>query len=286
MHGTLHEREDVCVAVTVSKIRAAVDDLAIAGRPVMVHTSMRSFGQRVDGGPDAVLDALLSRGCTVMVPAFTEPQFGVRPEPSMRPARNGADHNEGEASGKAVYTADCGQINPGMGAVPARLIARPGARRGGHPLNSFAALGPAAADLIDGQSPVDVYAPIRALAALGGHVLLIGVGLNRMTALHLAEQRSGRRLFVRWARRPGGGIAAVEVGSCSEGFPRLEPHLREHVRTTKVARALWRAYPAREAVHTASMVMAADPGVTRCSDSCVRCRDSIDGGPIGPAPLG
>lgn len=52
--------------------------------------------------------------------------------------------------------------------------------------------------------------PIREPAGRHGTILLVGVGLNRMTALHLAEQRSGRRLVRRWARDEEGEIRMVE----------------------------------------------------------------------------
>jgi aminoglycoside 3-N-acetyltransferase len=278
------------LTIVTDQLVTAVDNLRLADRPVMVHTSLRSFGEPINGGPDAVLDALLSRGCTVLVPSFTEPQFGVVPPHSMRPLRNGVDYAvlpEETAIKGAAYTVDCGLINSGMGAVPTRLIARTGVRRGRHPLNSFAALGPRSSELIDSQAPTDVYAPIRALMELRGAVLLIGVGLNRMTALHLAEQQSGRRLYVRWAQRPDGTVSMVETGSCSEGFPRLEPYLRDHARTTFVGAARWCAYTAKETVFAAATAMAAEQMITQCPDHrCNLCRDSIAGGPIGPAPLG
>lgn len=276
------------MTISAERLDRAAAELALADLPVMLHTSLRSFAEPVAGGADAILDALLSRGCTVLVPSFTEPQFGAVPPATMRPARNGVDYDRlAEGSATGPYTVDCGLINPDMGAVPAALIARKDAHRGRHPLNSFAAVGPQAADLVAAQSPTDVYGPIRALAERGGAVLLIGVGLNRMTALHLAEQRSGRRLFVRWARRADGGVLMVEVGSCSEGFPRLEPRLRPYARTTTVGAARWSAYPAEETLAAATAAMAADPQITHCPDEgCPACRDSIAGGPIGPAPLG
>nr|WP_062339315.1 AAC(3) family N-acetyltransferase [Herbidospora sakaeratensis] len=262
-------------------LTAAVDDLGLAGRPVMLHTSLRSFGTPVDA--DTVLDALLARGCTVVVPAFTEPQFSLRV--SAGPARNGVDYTTGpdRIPDGPAYTVDCGLINPHLGMLPAALIRRPGAVRGRHPLNSFAALGPQAAELMAAQSPDDVYGPVRDLADRDGAILLIGVGLNRMTALHLAEQRSGRRLFLRWARGEDGEIRTVEVGSCSEGFPRLEPALRPFARTATVGASLWRAYPARQAVAAATAAIAADQDITRCTDQgCLLCRDAIAGGPQAP----
>jgi aminoglycoside 3-N-acetyltransferase len=278
------------LAIVIDQLTQVIEELGLADRPVMVHASLRSFGQPVQGGADALLDALLSSGCTVLVPAFTEPQFGVAPPPSMRPPRNGVDYTalaEQARTNGTAYTTDCGLINSDLGTVPRHLIARTGARRGRHPLNSFAAFGPRASELIDVQDPSDVYAPIRVLTQLDGAVLLIGVGLNRMTALHLAEQRAGRRLYVRWARRTDGSVCMVETGSCSEGFPRLEPHLRDCSRTTLVARSRWSAYPAEDTILTAAKAMATDQTITHCPDpACLLCRDSIAGGPIGPAPLG
>ncbi len=175
----------------------AADELAPPGRPLIVHASLRSFVTPIAGGADTLLDVLLRRGRTVMVPAFTEPQFGLAAPAAMRPVRNGIDYTTLPAVPPlpegALYAAGCGLINPGLGVLPAALISRPGAVRGEHPLNSFAALGPLADELIAAQSPANVYGPIRELAARTGLIFLIGVGLNRMTALHLAEQQSGRR---------------------------------------------------------------------------------------------
>jgi Aminoglycoside 3-N-acetyltransferase len=220
-----------------------------------------------------------------MVAAFTEPQFGLAAPAALRPARNGIDYSTLPAVPPlpegAPYAAGCGLINPGLGVLPATLISRAGAVRGEHPLNSFAALGPLADELIAAQSPADVYGPIRELAARAGLILLIGVGLNRMTALHLAEQQSGRRLFLRWARGADGQLSMFEVGSCSEGFPRLEPTLHPYARTAVAGGSRWRAYPARQTLAAAATAITEDQGITRCpDDDCLLCRDSIAGGPI------
>lgn len=267
-----------------------MDEVGLAGRPVMVHASLRSFGEPLKSGADGLLDALLSRGCTVLVPSFTEPQFRVTPPPAMRPPRNGIDYAELDGAVPAAtrpYAPDCGLIEATLGALPARLIVRPGAVRGRHPLNSFAALGPRAGELIAPQSPADVYAPLRALSQLDGAILLIGVGLNRMTALHLAEQRAGRRLFVRWSSRADGRPVMVETGSCSEGFPRLAPRLRTLARTTAVGASRWTAYPATPTIEAAAAAMATEPEITRCADpDCPACPDAIAGGPLGSYALG
>jgi aminoglycoside N3'-acetyltransferase len=268
----------------------AADELAPPGRPLMVHASLRSFDAPIAGGADTLLDVLLARGRTVLVPAFTEPQFGLPAPATMRPARNGIDYTslpETPPTAETVpYTADCGLINPGLGVLPATLISRAGAVRGQHPLNSFAALGPLADELIAAQSPSDVYGPIRELAARAGLILLIGVGLNRMTALHLAEQQSGRRLFLRWARHADGQTSMFEVGSCSEGFPRLESVLHAYACAAVIGGSRWQAYPARQTIAAATTAITEDQSITHCpNNDCLLCRDSIAGGPAGTPPI-
>lgn len=270
-------------------LTAAVDELAPADCPLMVHVSLRSLGTPITGGADTLLDALLTRGRTVLVPAFTEPQFGLPAPAALRPARNGVDYRtfpaEPASPEGTAYTRGCGLINTGLGVFPATLIKRDGAVRGDHPLNSFAATGPQAAGLIAAQSSADVYGPIRELAAREGRILLIGVGLNRMTAIHLAEQQSGRRLFLRWAKTADGRVSTFEVGSCSEGFPRLEPVLAQYAYPAVVGDSRWQAFPARQVLDAASTAIREDQSITRCCDSnCLLCRDSTAGGPLGITP--
>lgn len=277
--------------IRAEQLSKAADDLGVADRPVIVHASLRSFGEPVNGGADALLDMLLARGCTVLVPAFTEPQFSVAPPTEMRPARNGVEytvsHNKTSVKDGHVYSVDCGLINPRLGAFPATVLSRTDTVRGVHPLNSFAAIGPRAADLVDTQSPADVYGPIRELSNQEGTILLIGVGLNRMTALHLAEQQSGRRLFVRWARNANGRVSMVEVGSCSEGFPQLEPILRPYIRTTTVGTSPMQACPAKHVLAAATTAITSNQSITHCPNhNCRLCNDSIAGGPIGPTLWG
>lgn len=277
------------MTIMTDDLTTTVDELAPADRPLMVHASLRSLGTPIAGGADTLLDALLTRGRTVLVPAFTEPQFGLPAPAAMRPARNGIDYDKFPAEPpwpeSTAYTPDCGLINAGLGTFPATLIKRSRALRGDHPLNSFAALGPQAEELIAAQSPADVYGPIRELAARDGRILLIGVGLNRMTAIHLAEQQSGRRLFRRWAKTTDGAVSMFEVGSCSEGFTRLEPVLCQYARNAVVGDSRWRAFPSRQVLDAASTAMREDQDITHCYDSdCLLCRDSIAGGPAKTTP--
>ena len=279
------------MTVSIKDVVATAEELGLAGRPVMVHSSLRSLGEPVERGADGVLDALHSLGCTVLVPTFSEAQYGAVPPSTMRPDRNAIDYADfpAEPAGQQVpeYTVGSRVLNATLGVLPARLLDRDGARRGNHPLNSFAAVGPLTDDLIGAQDPADVYGPIRRLADHDGAVLMIGLGLNRMTALHLAEEQAGRRLLVRWAGDAEGRVFMVETGSCSDGFPRLAPLVDPLARSARLGASRLDAFPARAVLATAAAAIAADPELTRCPNTaCLRCRDTIPGGPIGPAPLG
>jgi aminoglycoside 3-N-acetyltransferase len=268
-------------AVTSDTIRAAIRELGLAGLPLEVHSSLSSFG-RVEGGPATVVDALLAEGCTVVVPTFTSPTYLVEPLDAMRPERNGIDYEtpDGRAGGaNRVFTPESNEVNSTMGAIPAEVLARPERVRGSNPLCSFAALGPLA-DRVREQRPLDVYAPLRILAAKDGWALLIGVDLRSLTLLHLAEEKAGRRLFRRWANGPDGKPMEVEVGSCSQGFLNFEPILAPLARETVVGESQWRAFPMREALAAASDAIRANPGITHCGDAdCLRCMDAVAGGP-------
>jgi aminoglycoside 3-N-acetyltransferase len=228
------------------------------------------------------VDAFVDEGATLVVPAFAASVFAVAPPEGMRPERNGYDYDAAhESPGRGrIFTTDGNEIGPSMGAIPAAVLARPERIRGNNPLCSFAAVG-ARAELVREQRPLDVYAPLRILAARDGFALLIGVGLERMTLIHLAEERAGRTLFRRWANAADGKPMEVEVGGCSDGFGKLEPVLGPLARETTVGKSHWRAFPARAVLQRASDAIRDDPAITRCdSPSCLRCRDAAAGGPV------
>lgn len=75
--------------------------------------------------------------------------------------------------------------------------------------------------MIGAETADDVYGPLRKVVELRGRILLMGVGLDRMTMLHLAELEAGRRPFVHWARGVDGPPVRVLGGKCSRGFEKL-----------------------------------------------------------------
>ena len=267
-------------AVKGEAIRAGVRELGLSGLPLEVHSSLSSFG-RVEGGAATVVDSLLAEGCTVVVPTFTSPAYLVEPPEAMRLDRNGVDYESFNTAGGAhrVFTPETNDVNTTMGVIPAEVLGRPERIRGSNPLCSFAALGPLA-DRVREQRPLDVYAPLRILAAKDGWALLMGVDLRSLTLLHLAEEKAGRRLFRRWANGQDGKPMEVEVGSCSQGFLNFESILAPLACVTLVGESRWVAYPARQSLAAAVEAIRADPGITHCGDAdCLRCRDAIAGGP-------
>lgn len=270
--------------VTVVDIRQAVRKLGISGRCVCAHSSLRSFGH-VQGAAAAVVRAFLDEGCTLLVTTFSY-QFGLRSQAGMRPPRNAWQYDTewdrlpSEGEGK-IYTPDSNEIAREMGAVPAAVLAMPGRVRGMHPLTSLSGVGPHAAELVSLQTPLDAFAPLEKLAATAGFVLLMGVGLDRLTLLHLAERAAGRTMFRRWANGPDGQPMMVEFGGCSSGFGKFERALGPVMTRHTVGQSPWVLMPAREALHIATAAIKDDPAITACGDpACERCRDGILGGPI------
>jgi aminoglycoside 3-N-acetyltransferase len=175
--------------VTVAML---VDDLTglgvEPGMTLLVHSSLSSLGW-VCGGPQAVIEALLAtlgpRG-TLVVPthsgANSDPARWVAPpvpEPWWPIIR-------------AQMPAFDPHLTPtrGMGQVPDCLLRHPAARRSGHPQVSFAAVGHHAREVTSGHridEQLGITSPLGRVYDLDGSVLLLGVGHDRNTSLHLAE---------------------------------------------------------------------------------------------------
>jgi aminoglycoside 3-N-acetyltransferase len=266
--------------VTEQDIRQALRALGLSGQVVCIHSSLRSFGH-VAGGAIAVLRAFLDEGSTILVPTFSS-VFEVVPPRHLQFERNGWNYSSApNHNSERVFTTEVLDVDRYMGAIPATALSWPTHIRGNHPLDSFTAVGPQAAKLIGGQSPLNVYAPLAALARMKGFVLLMGVGLERMTLLHLAEKEAGRTLFRRWANNANGKTVAVEVGGCSEGFGKLEPCLRPVMRKINVGPSKWTLLPAAQVLARAAAAIRADPQITHCGvETCERCNDAVKGGPI------
>lgn len=249
--------------ITNGKLCQALDALGLSNVDLCVHSSMRSFGERLDHGPGDFVEALLSRDCTIMVPTFS--------------SRFLAESDNDET---AVFRPECKDISvEKMGILSSYILQVPGSVRGNHPLNSFTALGPHALELVMGQTPQDVYAPFRQLYHRDGFILLAGVSLDRATIIHYAEQLAGRRLFVRRARTADGTVP-VAVGGCSRGFNKLSPVLEPFRRSAAVGQSKWSCFRVRDIITACKEAIENDPYITHCGDRlCSRCNDAVRGGP-------
>ena len=266
--------------ISTEDLVQAIGHLGLSGRPVCVHSSLRSFGH-VEGGADTIVDAFLQEAATLLVPSFSW-VFSVPPPSGDRPHRNGTNYDYDRRSvAMESFTPETNVVDRDMGALPGSVVAHPHRKRGDHPLCSFAAVGPLASDLVGDQRPDSVWAPLERLVHEDGAVILMGVGLNRLTLAHLAETAAGRRPLVRWALDRDGKIIRAEVGGCSDGFGGLSAALAG-ADVAQVGESRWTVMSARTTLHALSAMIENSPEATRCDDSdCERCLDSMAGGPIG-----
>ncbi len=177
---------------TVSRDQLAADLSRLGldpGTTVLAHCSLSALGF-VPGGEQtlalAIRDAIGSSG-TLVVPAqswqLCDPAY-LRIEPE----------DQWTAIRESLPAYDPGWTpTRTMGRLADAIRTHPEAHRSGHPHRSFAAWGPAAASLMAGHQlddPVGEGSPLSPLYSADSAVLLLGVGYEKCTALHLAESRS------------------------------------------------------------------------------------------------
>ena len=142
----------------------------VPGGVSQVHTSFRAV-RPVDGGPDGLIDALLlavGPDGTVAMPSWTGDDDHV-----FDPRQTPADKD--------------------LGVVADALWRRRDARRGDHPF-AWAAVGPQADQIVCVPMTLPPHAASSAVGRaddLDGQVVVLGVGHDADTCLHLAELMAG-----------------------------------------------------------------------------------------------
>ncbi len=264
--------EEQALAVTRSDIEQGLRALGLDGSSsVIVHSSLRSFGW-VEGGAGAVCGALVSVCGTVMVPAASWDLTGVPAPPGLvRPnnaCRNAASWEEFDRElARAVPFSDDLPVDRELGRIPETMRPMYPHRRSPHPLHSYLAVGRRADHLIGAHRLDRPLAPLEALEAMDGDVLLLGVDHTRNTAIHLAEQRLGRSRFFRYAKAAEGvWMELPNIPGESEGFDRIEPELAPLTREVQIGECRARRVAVREVIEAATRLILADPAALLSED--------------------
>jgi aminoglycoside 3-N-acetyltransferase len=253
-------------AWTHGDLVAAFRDVGIeTGDSVIVHSSYRSLGE-VEGGPEAVLDALLEAvgpSGNLVLPAFNytrpipEPYF----DPAETPARTGIIAKLGRR--------------------------RPEAVRSLSPTHSVSVIGPDAVDLTEGHLDVRTFgigSPIDRLAKMGGKVLLLGVGNDANSTIHVAEEYAGvpKALWteaptVTRVLMPDGTVRPHEIdtsSSCSAAFCGADYALRRCglVRDARLGGCKLQLMVGQDVIERVSALIGEQPDILLCTWSrCLPC---------------
>jgi len=230
------------------------------GDTLMVHSSLSSLGW-VDGGPDAVVDALLDAvgpAGLIVMPTLTW------------------------ATVNAAQPVFHEQLTPsGVGRLTEVFRHRPQAVRSLHPTHSVAALGPDAPTFVAGHerfpTPCAPGSPYGRLVDRGGHVLLIGVGLESLTLMHAFEEWAGvpwlfNRTELLWSITRNGKLLRVPSRRHTDDprfhqrdFPSVEPALTQAgaIRVGRIGAATVRLVHAAVARACVVPLLEADPDAVR-----------------------
>lgn len=248
------------MTVTAAEIRGGLRALGLrAGDRVIVHGSLSSIGW-VEGGADAVVDALLdvvTADGTVLMPTFTsradEDPFHPERSPSL------------------------------TGQITEALRTRPDAVRSDHPTHSVAAVGADAASLTRDHEPMASLgkgSPVHRMIEAGASILLLGVDHTSNSSIHVAEALTDLpyRDQTRTARSvdDDGEVEAVTANSvhCSDGFGSVETVAERAGILTRgvVGNAAVQLMDGAELVSLVAELLEDDPGFLLCHrPDCDRC---------------
>lgn len=193
---------ETCEVITRERLVADLRALGVRpGQTLLVHASLSQIGRgpvkrgsgRVEDGARGVVAALtdvLGAEGTLVTGAGT-------PENSLT-SRSFREQTKGLRSWHvAGFLEEMVAFDPratptSAGAVAEALRTTPGAERSDHPQSSFAAVGRDARELMAGHQPtchLGEDSPLAKLYERDASILLLGVGYQSCTALHLAEYR-------------------------------------------------------------------------------------------------
>lgn len=251
-----------------SQLLSAFKDLRLAGKPVIVHSSLKNFGS-IQGGPRTLIRAMIEAFGGVVVPTFT---YKTMVTPGVGPPNNGIAYGNNRDLNKMAepFRPDM-PPDKMMGILPHHLLYEKGVTRASHPILSFA--GYRADDILLTQTLFDPLAPIGALARKDGWVVLINVDHTVNTSIHYGEKLAGRRQFVRWAMTPGRIVECPGYPGDSSGFNAIEEHVLSHTRRADFdGGAFVQAVPVRRLLEITVELIKKNPLALLCQRAdCERC---------------
>ena len=237
------------------------------GKPVIVHSSLQSLGP-VQGGAVTVASALVEVFSSVMVPTFTYKTLIV---PETGPADNAIQYgSRADGNKMAEFFFPDLPADRLMGVVAETIRKHPEAHRSGHPIMSFAGVN--VREYLEKQLLTEPLAPIAAMYDHGGWVVLVGVGHEANTSIHLGERLAGRRMYTRWALMSDIVVTCTNIPYCSDGFDAIHPLLDPFTRKVQIGEALVQAVPLFELIQTTRQLIEADSSALLCSRTdCQAC---------------
>jgi aminoglycoside 3-N-acetyltransferase len=249
-------------------ILLALRRLGVDGEARVLAIGPAAEPEILRGGVAALAAALADSCRTVITPAFT---YQTMVYPADGPADNAVDYPAASAASvEADFFRTSLPVSPLAGPLAESIRRSSGAARSSHPILSFT--GWNAQDFLETQTLADPFAPIDGLAKAGGDVLLLGADPAANVALHLAEQRAGRKQFVRWALTPKGVVECPVFPGCARGFGAIESMLAGVAHLEALGSFVIQRIPLRDLLHLAVAWIRQDPQALLCANSeCPFC---------------
>ena len=169
------------------------------------------------------------------------------------------------------------QPDKDMGEIAYRLCSWPSSRRSNHPAYSFVAVGKNSDKLIREYSTSDPLQPLKAFLKEDPVILTVGVGLDSVSAIHVAEQRLTPSKFVRERAlsitSKGQDWVDITAIGCSVGFQQLEQHLAsQNFEETQIGLAMVKLYSMQGLIQAAEKALHDDPLALACGrPECLSC---------------
>jgi aminoglycoside 3-N-acetyltransferase len=255
------------MVVRLRDLLLGLRELHLADAPVIVHSSLKSFGE-VEGGAWTVVNALVGVFNTMIVPTFTYKTMII---PQSGPENNALTYGVGlEQNQAAEFFTQRMPADPMMGIIPEMLRRHPRVRRSTHPIQSFAGIN--AEKILAAQTISDHLAPIDVMEKANGWVVLMGVNHTVNTSIHYAEKQAGRKQFIRWALTPKGVVECPGFPGDSAGFQAIAPDLAKFTRQVQIGNATIQAVPLKMLIKVVTARIKKDPLALLCQlEDCERC---------------